>query len=170
MAQVVIRPVGRSEAAELIHANAENQFYHQPWVKPFTDAEGFEEWFGGLLTGANIGLIARELDSGGIVGMVNLSQIFLKSFRSAYLSYYGMAGFARRGLMSGAVRLAVRYAFDEVGLHRLEANIQPANLRSIALVERLGFRKEGYSPRYLRIDGVWCDHERWALLADATEA
>jgi ribosomal-protein-alanine N-acetyltransferase len=68
--------------------------------------------------------------------------------------------------MTEAVRQALAYAFDEVGLHRLEANIQPGNARSIALVRRLGFRLEGFSPRYLKIDGEWRDHERWAMLAD----
>ncbi len=97
---------------------------------------------------------------------MNLSQIFLKGFRSGYIGYYGMIGLAGRGLMTEAVRLATQYAFDEVGLHRLEANIQPENLASIRLVQRVGFRKEGFSPRYLRIGGVWRDHERWALLAD----
>jgi ribosomal-protein-alanine N-acetyltransferase len=48
----------------------------------------------------------------------------------------------------------------------LEANIQPENHHSLALVQRLGFRREGYSHRYLRIGGVWRDHERWAVLAD----
>ena len=98
--------------------------------------------------------------------MINLSQIFRKGFQNAYLGYYGMVAFAGRGLMTEAVRLATRYAFDEIGRHRLEANIQPANLASIALAKRIGFRREGFSPRYLRIGGVWCDHERWALLAD----
>jgi ribosomal-protein-alanine N-acetyltransferase len=68
--------------------------------------------------------------------------------------------------MTEAVRMTVQHAFEEIGLHRLEANIQPGNVRSIALVERLGFRYEGFSPRYLKIGGVWCDHQRWAILAD----
>ena len=68
--------------------------------------------------------------------------------------------------MTEAVRLTIAHAFAEIGLHRLEANIQPANRRSIALAKRVGFRKEGFSPRYLKIGGSWCDHERWALLAD----
>ena len=68
--------------------------------------------------------------------------------------------------MTEAVRLATAHAFEALGLHRLEANIQPGNLRSIALVKRLGFRLEGFSPRYLRMGGEWRDHERWALLAD----
>ncbi len=110
--------------------------------------------------------MARDPASGGIVGVTNLSQIVLKGFQNAYLSYYGMAGFAGRGFMTEAVRLTVGHAFGEIGLHRLEANIQPGNLPSIALAKRAGFRKEGFSPRYLRIDGVWRDHERWALLAD----
>ena len=163
---VDVRPVTRSDAAELIHANVESRDYHAPWVQPFTDAAGFEDWFGGLATGASISLLARHGLSGGIVGVFNLSQVFLKGFRNAYLGYYGMIGFARRGLMTEALRLAARYAFDEIGLHRLEANIQPANLASIALAMRVGFRKEGFSPRYLQVNGEWRDHERWALLVD----
>ncbi len=134
-------------------------------MQPFTDQEGFEEWFSTLFTGANVGLVAREHQCGCIVGVMHLSQIFRKGFQNAYLSYYGMVAFAGRGFITQAIRLTARFAFSEIGLHRLEANIQPGNLRSIALAERVGFHKEGFSPRYLRVNGVWCDHERWALLA-----
>jgi ribosomal-protein-alanine N-acetyltransferase len=68
--------------------------------------------------------------------------------------------------MGEAMRLVTRYAFDEMGLHRLEANIQPANTASIALVRSCGFVQEGYSPDYLRVFGEWRDHERWAIRAD----
>jgi ribosomal-protein-alanine N-acetyltransferase len=87
-------------------------------------------------------------------------------FRSAYLGFYGMADYAGQGLMTAAVDQACGYAFSDLGLHRLEANIQPENRKSIALVGRCGFQKEGFSPRYLYIDGAWADHERWARLDD----
>lgn len=166
MPSVSLEPVRRVDAVELTRLNIESRARHEPWVQPFTTMDGFEEWFGTLFTGANIGFVARDLASGGIVGVTNLSQVFLKGFQSAYLSYYGMAAFAGRGFMTQAVRLTVEHAFGEIGLHRLEVNIQPGNTPSIALAKRAGFRKEGFSPRYLRIDGVWRDHERWALLAD----
>ncbi len=164
---ITIAPVRLADAADLILANRESRAHHAPWASPFVDRDGFEAWFGGLRDGRAIGLLARETDTGGIVGVIDLSQIVMGRFESAYLGYYGMARFAGRGMMTEAVRLAVRLAFDQIGLHRLEANIQPGNAASIALAKRAGFHKEGFSPRYLRIDGVWRDHERWALLSDA---
>jgi [ribosomal protein S5]-alanine N-acetyltransferase len=127
---------------------------------------GLLRGFACMQTGAHVGLVARDTASGCVVGVINLMEIVLAIFQSAYLGYYGMARCAGSGLMTEAVRLGVAYGFGELGLHRLEANIQPDNARSIALVRRLGFRREGFSPRYLRIGGVWRDHERWALLAD----
>ncbi len=163
---ITLKPVARSDAAELIEANTASRLHHEPWAQPFTDAEGFDRWFAGVVTGANVGLVAREAALGGIAGLVDLNGIMLGRFQSAYLGYYSMVGFAGRGLMTEAVRLAADYAFSEVGLHRLEANIQPGNLRSIALIRRVGFHYEGLSPGYLHIGGAWRDHERWALLAD----
>jgi [ribosomal protein S5]-alanine N-acetyltransferase len=64
------------------------------------------------------------------------------------------------------LRAVISHCFSELGLHRLEANIQPENVRSIALVRSLGFGMEGFSPRYLKVCGRWRDHERWALLSD----
>ena len=166
MTAVTINLAAWSDAADLIEANLASRDHHAPWMQPFIDMDGFEVWFGQLLTGPNVSFVAREEASGSVVGVLNLSQIVWGQFRSAYLSYYAMAASARRGLMTQALRSTVSHAFDGMGLHRLEANIQPGNAASIALVRRAGFRKEGFSPRYLRIGGRWCDHERWALLAD----
>jgi len=166
MSVIQIHRVIRADAAELIAANLASQDYHLPWVTSFTDQTGFDSWFARGLTGPNIGLVAREVASNNVVGVVNINEIVAGAFQSAYLGYYGMLNFARTGLMTEALRAAVGYAFNELGLHRLEANIQPRDTASIALVRRLGFRQEGLSPRYLRINGEWRDHERWALLSD----
>jgi ribosomal-protein-alanine N-acetyltransferase len=68
--------------------------------------------------------------------------------------------------MREGLQLVLRHAFGPLGLHRLEANIQPENAPSIALVAGAGFHLEGLSPRYLKIAGRWRDHERWAILAE----
>jgi [ribosomal protein S5]-alanine N-acetyltransferase len=68
--------------------------------------------------------------------------------------------------MSQGISLAIDRAFYTLGLHRVEANIQPENKPSINLVKRLGFVKEGFSQRYLKINGEWRDHERWALTVE----
>ncbi len=65
--------------------------------------------------------------------------------------------------MSAGMQLVLQHAFLKLRLHRVEANIQPDNPASISFVQRLGFVREGYSPRYLKIRGRWQDHERWAL-------
>lgn len=167
MSDVILSRVCYGDAEELIAANIASRDHHAPWVQSFTDTKGFDVWFGQMATGPNIGFIARESETGGIVGVINASQIVWGAFRSAYLGYYGMATFARQGLMTKALRLSISELFIDVGLHRVEANIQPGNLASIALAKRLGFHREGFSPRYLKIDGEWRDHERWALLSDA---
>ena len=168
MSRVRLDRVSHTDRAELVRANQENRTHHAPWVEPFTDDSGFDAWFAASLTGPHVRLLARARDSERISGVVNLNEIIGGAFHSAYLGYYGMAWCAGSGMMTEAVRLAVALAFTELGLHRVEANIQPDNLRSIALVRRIGFSKEGFSPRYLKIGGVWRDHERWARLADET--
>jgi ribosomal-protein-alanine N-acetyltransferase len=166
MSPIRLSLVARADAAELIAANLASQDHHRPWVHAFTDQAGFDSWFDRSLAGPCVRLVAREAASSGVVGIVSVNEIVAGAFQSGYLGYYGMARFAGRGLMTEAVRAAVRYAFDELGLHRLEANIQPDNVASIALARRVGFHREGFSPRYLHIGGEWRDHERWAILAD----
>jgi ribosomal-protein-alanine N-acetyltransferase len=107
--------------------------------------------------------------SGAIVGMVNISSIVRGRFQSASISYAAFAPTAGQGYLTEGVGQAVRYAFGQLRLHRLEANIQPGNHSSLRLVQRVGFRREGYSPGMLFIDGAWRDHERWAITASMTD-
>ena len=101
-----------------------------------------------------------------IVGYVNLSQIVRGVFQSAYMGYQVFAPYASQGYMTAAMPLVLRLVFRTLKLHRVEANIQPTNAASLAVVRRAGFRKEGYSPRYLKIAGRWRDHERWTMTVE----
>ncbi|MBC8107364.1 MAG: GNAT family N-acetyltransferase [Anaerolineae bacterium] len=107
--------------------------------------------------------LIRRTDDDAIAGVININQIIRGFFHSGYLGYYGFRPLDGQGLMTDAMELVLRHAFTKMKLHRLEANIQPANSASIALVQRCGFRMEGRSPRYLKIAGRWRDHERWAI-------
>jgi [ribosomal protein S5]-alanine N-acetyltransferase len=102
--------------------------------------------------------------------VINLSEVVRGVFQSAYLSYYAHGRHARQGFMGEALHAVVARAFGKHKLHRLEANLQPGNRASRALVRRLGFRREGFSARYLKIGGRWRDHERWALTREAWPA
>ncbi len=166
MREVLIRPISISDGEELVAANRRSQSMHHPWVHPFTDLDGFRSYLEEMDGERNVSLLAREMDTGSIVGVFTLSQIFRKGFQNAYLGFYGIQGQVGNGSMTAALNLTLGYAFDQLGLHRLEANIQPGNVRSIALVKRVGFRREGFSPKYLQIGGHWRDHERWAILAE----
>jgi ribosomal-protein-alanine N-acetyltransferase len=110
-------------------------------------------------------LIWRKAD-GELLGAIALSEIVRGKFQSGYLGYYLGAAHTGQGYMTEAVQLMLAIAFRRLRLHRVEANIQPNNRASLRLVKRAGFRREGYSPRYLKIGGQWRDHERWALLAE----
>jgi ribosomal-protein-alanine N-acetyltransferase len=164
--RVTINHVRASDGAELIAANLASVALHEPWVSPCRDQASFLGYLTRCDNDRSMGFIARERESSRIVGVINLSEIVRGFFQSAYMGYYAVAGMNGRGLMREAVGLVVTHAFNEIGLHRLEANIQPDNASSKALVKRLGFQQEGYSPRYLKIDGEWRDHERWAILSE----
>lgn len=107
-----------------------------------------------------------EAADGRIVGQVSLNNIFRGPFLNSTVGYWIGEAFTRRGLMSEALRLALRHAFGPLGLHRVEANIIPRNGPSKALARSLGFRFEGLAKRYLRINGAWEDHEHWAMTAE----
>jgi len=104
--------------------------------------------------------------SDGLAGVVNINEIVRHSEQSGRLGYYAFVPHAGAGLMREGLALLIGRAFGEIGLHRLEANVQRANRRSIALVGALGFRREGVARGYLKIGGRWQDHERWALLKE----
>jgi ribosomal-protein-alanine N-acetyltransferase len=164
--RVFLRPPRKQDGAEFLAVNRRSASFNRGLASPPVQPAQFDEYLKrSKQPDAACFLICRQED-GAIMGSIALSQIFRGGFLSAYLGYQIGAEFARRGYMTEAIQLTLRYAFMELKLHRLEANIQPGNVASIALVKRAGFVLEGYSRRYLKICGRWRDHERWAILVD----
>jgi ribosomal-protein-alanine N-acetyltransferase len=116
--------------------------------------------------GLNYGFLVIHRETGDIVGVINLNNVVRGWFQSAALGYYAFEPHAGKGLMREGLMLVLKEAFLKLKLHRVEANIQPENKASIALVKRCGFVKEGFSRRFLKVCGRWKDHERWAMLVE----
>ena len=158
----MIRPLLLEDQNDFIVAMQRSQILHHPWVNPPKTPEEFREYFQRSQASNNKSFLACD-SSGNITGVFNISEIVHGLFQSAYLGFYAVTDYAGQGCMSLGLKLALNKFFKEMNLHRLEANIQPENTRSINLVKNNGFKKEGYSPRYLKIEGEWRDHERWAI-------
>src|SRR5581483_3867788 len=164
--RVVLRCPVPADAAALLGLVRASRGLHRPWVYPAATPAGIAGWIAGAAAAGRRSFLVCRRGDGGIVGVVNVSEIVRGHFRSAYLGYYAFAPHAGQGYMTEGLGLVLREAFTRLRLHRVEANIQPGNRRSLALVRRLGFRREGFSPRYLEVGGRWRDHERWALLRE----
>ena len=164
--RVFLRHPSVRDLGELITLNRESTRLHRGLASPPTRPEQFHAFLKRCQRIDGACFLICRIEDDAIVGTVNLSQIFRGGFQNAYLGYYVGERYAGQGYMTEALRLMLRYAFLELKLHRLEANIQPDNVASIALVRRAGFVREGYSRRYLKICGRWRDHERWALIAE----
>lgn len=136
---------------------------HRPWIAPPVTAGEFDAFLEHRTGASAECLLARRREDGAIVGYFDVSEIVRGPLQSAYLGYGANAAHAGGGYMTAAMRHLLRHAFNRLRLHRLEANIQPANAASIALVSRCGFVREGFSERYLKVGGRWRDHERWAI-------
>jgi [ribosomal protein S5]-alanine N-acetyltransferase len=157
------RPSDRDEFTSLMQAS---RAFHRPWATAPTDDERFAAYLADSRRPDFEAMLVIRYGDDAIVGFFNLSQIARGSLQSAYLGYSVGKPFANQGYMREGIALLLRHAFENLQLHRVEANIQPGNGPSIALAEGAGFRREGFSPRYLKIGGRWRDHERWAVLAD----
>jgi ribosomal-protein-alanine N-acetyltransferase len=172
--RVYLRAPEPADARAFVAAVGASRKLHGAWVHPPSTAElyaAFVRRYGRFakrdpLAATHVGLLACRCDDDAIVGVFNLGDIVRGLFRSAYLGYYGFTPYTGAGYMSEGIELALVVAFRMLKLHRLEANVQPTNARSLALVRRAGFVREGFSRRYVRIGGRWRDHVRLALLVE----
>ncbi len=108
--------------------------------------------------------IFKLSDPDQIIGDISLNHIIRGALQSCFLGYKLDQKYTANGYMTEAVESIVHYAHNILQLNRIEANIMPSNLASIRVVEKVGFNKEGYSPNYLKINGKWEGHFRYAYL------
>lgn len=160
---VLLRYVTLDDFDELLLMFRESLKFYKNLVTPPLEFESFTVYVERNLDDANECFVICRNSDEKIVGAINLSQIFRKGFQNAYLGYSLGAKYTGKGFMTEAINLILKYSFNNLKLHRLEANIQPHNFASIEVVKRCGFSKEGFSPKYLKVGGKWRDHERWAI-------
>ena len=159
-AVVVLTAPSPADTREFVEAVSTSRALHHPWLDAPDSPARFAAYLDRAGADEQASFLVRHPPCGQLVGFVNVNNIVRGGFQSGSLGYGAFAAHAGRGLMTEGLRAVVGVAFGHLGLHRLEANIQPGNARSIALVRRLGFEMEGFSSRYLMIDGDWRDHER----------
>jgi ribosomal-protein-alanine N-acetyltransferase len=169
--RVTIRPIRLRDARALERELLDNRGWLRKWEA--TNPHGpmnFDVRAGirGLQANARAGFglpYAIEYD-GQLAGQLNVSGISYGSLSSATIGYWVSERFAGRDVTPTAVALATDYCFFQVGLHRMEICIRPENAPSLRVVEKLGFRYEGLRRRYIHINGQWCDHFCFALVAE----
>ncbi len=156
------RPADRDE---FLTAVARSRTLHEPWVYPPSTPAQFNAYVRRVRTRDVLPMLVHRRTDRALVGVINLNHIIGGALQQAVVGYYAFEPFTGNGYMTDALTSVVRHCFDVLGLHRVEANIQPGNLPSRDLARRVGFEFEGLSPRYLRIGGAWRDHERYAIVA-----
>lgn len=103
---------------------------------------------------------------GRVAGEINLNSIQRGPFQNAYVGYWIDEALAGNSYTPEAVAVVLQFAFEELGLHRIQISIIPRNTASRRVVEKLGMRDEGLAERYLEINGVWEDHLRFAMTTE----
>ncbi|MEU6994217.1 GNAT family N-acetyltransferase [Streptomyces sp. NPDC046465] len=164
--RVAIRHISRQDYEEIAALRAESADMLHRWLGARareSTREGFESSLARFDQPTHEGFVVCLHGTGAIVGGVNINNIVRGAFQCGTLGYTAYASTTGRGYLTEGLGLVIEFAFDRLELHRLEANIQPDNTSSLKLVERLGFRREGYSAAFQLIDGAWRDHERWAI-------
>jgi [ribosomal protein S5]-alanine N-acetyltransferase len=174
-APTAIRPTSPDDAREQLALRRINRDHTGPW-DPLRD-ESFYTEAGQRLeldldqrawsAGTAYAFAVLDMEEGErMIGRVALANIVRGPWQNATLGYWIDHRAGGRGHAARAVRLALGFAFEQAGLHRVQPAIIPRNVRSVRVAERVGFRLEGRALRYLKINGVWEDHDIYALTAE----
>ncbi len=175
--RVLLRPPRAGDYAEWRDLRARSRSFLQPWEPTWPTDDLTRAAFRRRLaayardreTGTAYSFVFQQAD-GALSGGITLSNIRRGVAQMGTVGYWCGEPFARRGLTLAAARALSRFAFDTLGLHRLEAACLPQNAASRRLLAKAGFEEEGYAKAYLKINGVWRDHVLFALISPRNPA
>lgn len=175
--RLLLQPIEESHAPILLDFVQRNKLYFKQWSPAYSDQffslnyqlqviqNDTRQW--NLGVGFKFYIFSNEDGNNQhILGSVTLSNVVRGPLQSCFLGYKIDEKVTNKGLATEAIAHITRFAFEKLSLHRVEANIMPDNAASIRVIEKLGFQKEGYSKDYLKINGKWQDHYRFALLSN----
>lgn len=167
--RLVLTIPGAQAAEACVRFNRENERHLAPWNPKLTERDYDVDFWKTTLdrqienvqngTRYSFCIFALEAGIGGpLLGYLNFSEIVRGVFQACYMGYALAESAQGNGYMTEACRAGIEYMFSTVGLHRIMANYMPANLRSAAVLNRLGFVEEGRAKAYLYLAGAWQDH------------
>ena len=170
---VTLRPIRASDAHDWEAARRRNRDWLNPWdatPPPASSARprSFRALARQLSAAARKGQtlpFVIEVD-GVFAGQITVSNIVRGSAQFATIGYWIDQRFAGKGIVPRAAAMAIDHCFGPVGLHRIEVAVRPENSNSLRVVEKLGLREYGYAPRFLHINGAWCDHRLYAVTVE----
>ncbi|HET7772847.1 MAG TPA: GNAT family N-acetyltransferase [Burkholderiaceae bacterium] len=143
-------------------------FYTEPYWRRYGEtAQG--EWSAGVAVRLNVFARGDRAHDRQLLARINYTQIARGPFHSCVLGYSLDVAQEGRGVMSEALRAANGFMFSVQRMHRIQAAVRPENIRSLAVMRRLGFQCIGLAPLYLFIDGAWRDHELYQLINTAMD-
>lgn len=166
---VELRPMRLRDRSAWLRLRSANKKWLDPWEATLPGQANFEIPFFSLLVAYRAEWRADRMyafvmvNEGQLVGQVTVGGVSRGSQSSAYIGYWVSEIHSGRGITPVGVALATDFCFDDLGLNRVEINVRPENVRSIRVVEKLGFAKEGFRRQYLHINGQWRDHHLYAL-------
>ncbi len=172
--RVYLRPARHGDWRAWAGLRAESRSFLIPWEPSWnSDALGRAAFRRRLRSheaewqrGTGYSFLMFRSDDDTLLGGVTLSNVRRGVAQCASLGYWIGEGFARQGLMTDGLAAVLDFAFERLALHRIEAACLPDNDASQALLRKIGFKDEGYSRQYLRINGRWQDHRLFAVLQD----
>ena len=175
---VSIRPAASGDDSEWAAVRRESRDFLTPWEPKWANDEldriawrqRIRRYREEIAQGTGMPFLIFENANGRLAGGITLGNIRYGVAQTGQVGYWIGVNHAGRGLMAEALQLALRFAFDTLRLHRVEAACIPDNARSIRVLEKAGFTREGLLRSYLRINGQWRDHLIFSLIADEHQA